>query len=219
MDSGHGAASALTARPSYDALMEPSEASPELTDVARALLVLGGRGTLGDVVLATGLPCDDAQRVLEALMARGQVHVTVAESAVVTYRLEERRRDVRAVVERWNPYARVMRKGSLAARPPVREFDRKTLRLIRGRGGVLSVAELVEHTGLPSQEAMEKWIEEVVITHYGARDADAGAAQKALRDQPFDADKYRLSQPAGVPRQLWTSTSWWRKLRTTGRGG
>ncbi len=148
MDRRRGVPSALTSRPSYDVLMERAKAPPELTDVTRALLVLGGRGTLGDIVLATGLPCDDAQRALEALMAREQVHVTVAESAVVTYRLEERRRAVRTVVDRWNPIGRIS-----SSIPPFREFDRKTLRLIRGRGGVISIAEFVEHTGLSTQKA------------------------------------------------------------------
>jgi len=134
--------------------MERSETSSELADVARALLVLGGRGTLGDVVLATGLPCAVAQRSLEALMAREQVHVTVAESAVVTYRLEERRRAVRGVIRRWNPLTTIAQRWPSAPDGhPGREFDQKTLRLIRARGGVISVAEYVEHTGLPSPDA------------------------------------------------------------------
>jgi hypothetical protein len=86
-------------------------------------------------------------------MAREQVHVTVAESAVVTYRLEERRRAVRTVVDRWNPIGRIKKDRQSSSIPPFREFDRKTLRLIRGRGGVISIAEFVEHTGLSTQKA------------------------------------------------------------------
>jgi len=38
-------------------------------------------------------------------------------------------------------------------RPTQQQLDRGTLRLIRARGGVITTAELVEHTGLPVEEA------------------------------------------------------------------
>jgi len=41
-------------------------------------------------------------------------------------------------------------------RPTQRQLDRSTLRLIRSRGGVLSTAELVEHTALPAHEAEDE---------------------------------------------------------------
>lgn len=41
-------------------------------------------------------------------------------------------------------------------RPTQRQLDRSTLRLIRARGGVLSTAELVEHSALPLPEAEDE---------------------------------------------------------------
>jgi hypothetical protein len=55
--------------------------------VERTLRAFGGRGTLGDLILVTGLPHADVVRSLESLMATERVHVAVSESAVLTYRL------------------------------------------------------------------------------------------------------------------------------------
>jgi hypothetical protein len=111
---------------------------PEVVDTLRAL---GGEGTLGDLVAITGLFRSEVIDALDALMCRDWLHVRVSESGDVVYRLDERARE------------RLPRRGRRAARAGQVAFDRKTLRLIRAREGVLSLAELVEHTGLPLREA------------------------------------------------------------------
>lgn len=111
---------------------------PEVADTLRAL---GGEGTLGDLVAITGLPRAEVSPALEALIRADRAGVRVSESGHVVYRLD----------------AHTVRQSRRWARPSDRSgqiaFDRKTLRLIRCREGVLSLAELVEHTGLPLPEA------------------------------------------------------------------
>lgn len=140
--------------------------------ITRALRALGGVGTLGDLIMATGLARVSVAGALEALMSEDRVQVTVSESAVLVYRLHERRSEPRTAEtaptrrSRWrssphprdrDPSGRRRLVPRLSTRPTGRErgrrFDLKTLRLIRARGGVISLAELVEHTGLTVSEA------------------------------------------------------------------
>lgn len=124
-------------------------------EVLRALRALGGRATRGDLVMATGLPLASVGQTLETLLAEERVQVAVSESAVIVYRLDGRAGpeslpspslDARGT-RRWlSPFAQHHRKK-------LRPFDRKTLQLIRARGGVVSIAELVEHTGRTAEEA------------------------------------------------------------------
>jgi hypothetical protein len=129
--------------------------------VERTLLAFGGRGTLGDLIVSTGLPRGDVERSLEELIADERAHVAVSESGELVYRLDERRRRSRPMA-RSRHHGLRRRKPSATADIPAVGFDRKTLRLIRARGGVLSMAELVEHTGLPlkkAQDEMERLVE------------------------------------------------------------
>jgi len=126
--------------------------------IERALRALGGVATLGDLIMATGLPRRAVEAALGALMAEEWIQIVVSESAVLVYRLHERgAADVRqgaADVRRGANDARrakTTRRSEASADTP--GFDRKTLRLIRARGGVVSIAELVEHTGLTVWEA------------------------------------------------------------------
>lgn len=139
--------------------------------IARALRALGGAGTLGDLVMATGLPLRAVQDALDALLAEERVQVTVAESSVMVYRLHDppggstawegtADAEDRPGRLRWRSggYARGDRRPSIRrSRTPsehaIHPFDRKTLSLIRARDGVISLAELVEHTGLTVREA------------------------------------------------------------------
>lgn len=114
-------------------------------EVHRTLAVLGGEGTLGDIVALTGLPGANVERALEALIAGGRGHVRVLESGDVVYHLGEcpyhMEGDGRGGDPLWT--------GRLG-------FDRKTVQLIRAREGVISLAELVEHTGLSLADAQEE---------------------------------------------------------------
>lgn len=142
-------------------------------EILRALRALGGRATRGDLIMATGFPKADVEQALDALMAAERVQVAVSESAVMTYRLDhalsesgtpkgraERGWDAGADTERgsgqaasgalegrWTHLGRLRPRFRRTIRPHA--FDRKTLQLIRARAGVISLAELVEHTGLP----------------------------------------------------------------------
>lgn len=124
-------------------------------DVLRALRALGGRATRGDLVMATGLPLASVEATLDQLLANERVQVAVSESAVVVYRLDGGI-DPRPPARTTRDTSGVRRWSSVLARqglPGPRPFDAKTLRLIRARGGVVSIAELVEHTGLTASGA------------------------------------------------------------------
>jgi hypothetical protein len=129
---------------------EPKE-SDWRPEVVRTLGALGGEATLGDLVAITGLFRWEIVAALDALITSDQVHVRVSNSGDVVYHTgwnDEPRRWSRIVLGR---------AGSRASRRSAQVgFDRKTLRLIRAREGVLSIAELVEHTGLPLAEAEEE---------------------------------------------------------------
>jgi len=121
-----------------------SEWQPEVVETLRAL---GGEATLGDLVAITGLFRWEVVAALEALMTSEGVHVRVSDSGDVVYHAGERRlwaRGLRRIRSTPSP-----RSGEVA-------FDRKTLRLIRSREGVISLAELIEHTGLPLAEAEDE---------------------------------------------------------------
>lgn len=132
--------------------------------------------------MATGLPRAEIDAAVAELMTHGRVEISVSESAVLVYRLLERREapvssePTRAPASlptfggperrsaspspkpgrgpRWSP---AVWSGPWRSSGPPRHrgdaFDRKTLRLIRARGGVVSIAELVEHTGLTVEGA------------------------------------------------------------------
>ncbi|NNF13386.1 MAG: hypothetical protein HKN72_09190 [Gemmatimonadetes bacterium] len=137
-------------------------------DLYRALRALGGRGTRGDLVLATGYPLESVDSALHSLMADGRVEVTVTETAVLVYRLGSAAEGADAPTA--PPSTR--RGWNLGPVPSHRRrdiavpFDRKTLRLIRAREGVISIAELVEHTGL-TVKAAEREAERLVKLYGG----------------------------------------------------
>ncbi len=111
---------------------------PEVVDTLRAL---SGEATLGDLVTVTGLFRSEVVTALESLMTAERVHVRVSESGDIVYHLDR------------SGWRRMRSGGRRSSRSGQVAFDRKTLRLIRAREGVLSMAELVEHTGLPLAEA------------------------------------------------------------------
>lgn len=120
----------------------------------RALHALNGSATRGDLVMATALPLAEIDGALASLMAADRVHVSVSESAVLVYRLHGRHppsEDEPAATPLWALRRRLRSAGVRSER--ARAFDRKTLSLIRARGGVVSLAELVEHTGLTVHDA------------------------------------------------------------------
>lgn len=121
-----------------------SDWQPEVVETLRAL---GGDATLGDLVAITGLFRWEVVSALEALMTADTVHVRVSDSGDIVYHLGKGRRWERPLV-RW--------KSKASPRSAEVAFDRRTLRLIRTREGVISMAELVEHTGLPLAEADEE---------------------------------------------------------------
>ena len=110
--------------------------------------------------MATGRSRSWVESGLESLMAEEIVQVSVAGSAVLVYRLQghdEARvpsdhrlsRRMAGVQKGWTERLRLV----WERRDETPAFDRKTLQLIRGRQGVISLAELVEHTGLTVPEA------------------------------------------------------------------
>jgi hypothetical protein len=120
---------------------------------------LGGEATLGDLLAVTGLPRSSVERSLEALIATDRGHVRVLERGDVTYHvgppgIDDDLPGVPSLLRRWES-ARPRRSLPLPALTAARRtaFDRKTLRLIRARRGVVSLAELVEQTGLPLRAA------------------------------------------------------------------
>jgi len=103
--------------------------------VLRSLGALGGEGTEGDVARLVARPRGEVEAALEALMAEDRAEVRVTESGDVVYRAA------------WGA-------GVASDRAPAAvRFDRKTLHLIRTLDGVISLAELVEHTGTSVAEA------------------------------------------------------------------
>lgn len=122
--------------------------------ILRTLHALNGSATRGDLVLATALPLVEIDGALASLMAADLVQVSVSESAVLVYRLHGRHPpsvDGPAATPLWALRRRLRSAGVRMER--ARAFDRKTLSLIRARGGVVSLAELVEHTGLTVHDA------------------------------------------------------------------
>lgn len=115
---------------------------PEVSDALRSL----GEATLGDLVAVTGLFIWEVVGALEALMARETAHVRVSDSGDVVYHPGRRRA--------WSASVAWLRGDARRSREV--PFDRKTLRLIRQLEGVVSMAELVEHTGLPLAEAEQE---------------------------------------------------------------
>ena len=124
-----------------------------LDQVLWTLYALGGEGTYGDVVSVTGLAGSQVERALDELVAAGRVHARVREPGDLTFHLGASIQGPladfgHAPAERLRP----RRRAALAqARRII--FDRRTLRLIRARAGVLGLAELMEQTGLPRREA------------------------------------------------------------------
>jgi hypothetical protein len=123
-----------------------------------ALRALGGEATLGDLVVVTGLSRAETEGAIERLIARGQGHARVFDRGDLTYHLA-------ADADRKDGEPRLGRVGLLrprgaAALALARRaiFDRKTLRLIRAREGVISLAELVEQTGLALRDAQREML-------------------------------------------------------------
>lgn len=106
-----------------------------LDSTLQVLRALGSEGTLGDVVALLGASRDDVQERLDALVDASEAHVRVTESGERMYRAARRGPRIPS------------------ASTPSSRFDRKTLHLIRARQGVISIAELVEHTGTSVTEA------------------------------------------------------------------
>ncbi len=125
-------------------------------EVQRALYALGGEATVGDLLAVTALSQARVGRALERLIAGGRAHVRVSASGDIVYHLG---RGADAA-----PVSAVSATGV--------PFDRKTVQLIRAREGVLSIAELVEHTGLRAAQARREM--ERLAEAYG------GAAQPSL---------------------------------------
>jgi len=117
--------------------------------VHRALHALGGEATVGDVMAVTALAAPEIECVLESLIADGRTHVRVSGSGDVVYHLGPIP-SRRALGHSLGPPAWARPRTASRARAEARRtvFDRKTAQLIRAREGVLSIAELVEHTGL-----------------------------------------------------------------------
>jgi hypothetical protein len=137
--------------------LRPSREVDSSDQVLWSLRALGGEATLGDLLSVTGLPRSSVERSLDVLIATDLGHVRVLEGGHVTYHVG------RAPPLEPEP---ARRPGGLPAAPPWGRtppgwlvqarraaFDRKTLRLLRARRGVLSLAELVEQTGLPLRQA------------------------------------------------------------------
>jgi len=137
--------------------LRPSREVDSSDQVLWSLRALGGEATLGDLLSVTGLPRSSVERSLDALIATDRGHVRVLEGGHLTYHVgkapplepEPARRPEGLLAPR--PWGRTPSAWLVRARRAA--FDRKTLRLIRARGGVLSLAELVEQTGLPLRAA------------------------------------------------------------------
>lgn len=112
------------------------DASPE--QVLRALRALGGEATLGDLAAVTGLSNVELESSIDALIATGRGHVRVREHGDLTFH---------AGGGKAMP-VRGAHRGPSRAEHRRTITDRKVLRVIRERAGVLSLAELVEQTGL-----------------------------------------------------------------------
>lgn len=139
--------------------MRPSREVESSDQVLWSLRALGGEATLGDLVAVTGLPRSSVERSLDVLIATQRSHVRVLERGDVTYHVGRPAFD--GVAAKWLPGLF----GTERRRTPPRSelvaarraaFHRKTLRLIRTRDGVLSLAELVEQTGLPLRAAEDE---------------------------------------------------------------
>ncbi len=122
------------------------------TQILLTLHALGGEGTLGDLVVITGLSREEIEREVEQLIASGEGQIRVFEHGDVTYHLGKHKPSWRTLGGVRSP-RRTAR--DLAKRRRV-WLDRKTLRLIRAREGVISLAELVEQTGLPLAQAQKE---------------------------------------------------------------
>lgn len=127
--------------------MRPSRELESSDRVHRSLRALGGEATLGDLLAVTGLPRGHLERSIDALIALDRLHVRVLERGDVTYHVGQPTTNG----NRWTapPALRLGPVSGKLAEARRAAFDRKTLRLIRARTGVLSLAELVEQTGLP----------------------------------------------------------------------
>jgi len=130
--------------------VRPSREVESSDQVLWSLRALGGEATLGDLVAVTGLPRSSVERSLDVLIATQRSHVRVLERGDVTYHVGRPAFD--GVAAKWLPGLF----GTERRRTPPRSelvaarraaFHRKTLRLIRTRDGVLSLAELVELDG------------------------------------------------------------------------
>jgi hypothetical protein len=134
--------------------LKPQTRSAWQPRVWGTLHALGGQGTLGDVVALTGLSRGDVERALDELIADERAQVRVTASGDVVYHLGETALGRGPCPPRRRPEESLRREDALRA--TWAGFDRKTLQLIRAREGVISLAELIEHTGLPLRDAREE---------------------------------------------------------------
>ncbi|HSH76007.1 MAG TPA: hypothetical protein VLA09_10025, partial [Longimicrobiales bacterium] len=125
-------------------------------DVLETLRALGGQATLGDLIAVTARSRRAVEDELQALIAEDRAHVRVLEFGDVVYHLGGA--SDAGVPKTGRPRGDRRRASTLSRRCASARtgFERKTLQLIRAREGVISLAELVEHTGLPLSEAREE---------------------------------------------------------------
>ena len=120
--------------------------------VIRTLRALGGEATLGDLFVLTGLSTTDIEQAMVRLMVTGAGGVRVSSAGDMTYHLEDVSSGLRSPTPPCTKLVQRRRDLGLDFEPMI-GFDYKTLTLIRARQGVLSLAELVEHTGFSVSDA------------------------------------------------------------------
>lgn len=120
--------------------------------VIRTLRALGGEATLGDLFVLTGLSTTDIEQAMARLMVTGAGGVRVSSAGDMTYHLEDVSSGLRSPTPPCTKLVQRRRDLGLDFEPMI-GFDYKTLTLIRARQGVLSLAELVEHTGFSVSDA------------------------------------------------------------------
>ncbi|MDA0329370.1 MAG: hypothetical protein O2958_10215 [Gemmatimonadetes bacterium] len=145
-------------------MSEPTQSVDARDQVLHALRALGGEATLGDLLTLTGLSRAELDASIDQLMATGVGQVRVLEGGDLTYRATgvpseavQKRRTGERIPER-KPDRALARARQIV-------FDRRTLRLIRAREGVISLAELIEQTGLPLAEAEVEM--QRLVSYYG----------------------------------------------------
>lgn len=179
---------------------------------------MGGEGTLGDIVTLAGLPRDDVERSLDRLIRDGIGHVRVSDSGEVIFHLGQSPTSVTTVDPARSGPGRT---------PPLIDvrrawFDRRTLQLIRVRAGVLSLAELMEHTGLSlvdTESEMKRLADCYGGEPHPSWDGHVVWAFPELMVSAHGRFGSREPRPAWVryedPMQLTSGSAWLRALSST----